>query len=71
MAEDGNSRGLAAILAADVAGYSRIMGADEAGTLNALKRHRATVFDLAVSRQQGRVKLIDDSTLVGQPPTLA
>ena len=68
MAGDGNSRGLAAILAADVAGYSRIMGADGAGTL---KHHTAAVFDLAVSRQQGRVKLIDDSTLVGQPPTLA
>ena len=33
-------RRLAAILAADVAGYSRLMGTDEVGTLNALKEHR-------------------------------
>jgi len=34
------TRRLAAILAADVAGYSRLMGADEEGTLNRLKAHR-------------------------------
>src|SRR6476660_9695826 len=39
------NRKLAAILAADVVGYSRLMGADEAGTLAALKRHRETIFD--------------------------
>ena len=33
-------RRLAAIMAADVAGYSRLMGTDEVGTLNALKAHR-------------------------------
>lgn len=65
MAEDGNNRRLAAILAADVVGYSRMMGADEAGTLNALKHHRGTVFDPAVARHKGRVvKLIGDGTLV-------
>ena len=42
-------RKLAAILAADVVGYSRLMGADEAGTLTALKQHRETVFDPAVA----------------------
>jgi class 3 adenylate cyclase len=38
-------RKLAAILAADVVGYSRLMAIDEAGTLSALKQHRQTVFD--------------------------
>ena len=45
MAEARVERRLAAILAADVVGYSRLMGADEAGTLAALKRHRETIFD--------------------------
>jgi adenylate cyclase len=39
-----STRRLAAILAADVAGYSRLMGADEVGTVEAL-RHRATLVD--------------------------
>ena len=38
-------RRLAAVLAADVAGYSRLMAADEAGTLEALKAHRREVVD--------------------------
>jgi adenylate cyclase len=65
MAEERINRKLAAILAADVVGYSRLMGADEAGTLNALKRHRETVFDPAVAAHNGRiVKLIGDGTIV-------
>jgi adenylate cyclase len=65
MAEERVNRRLAAILAADVVGYSRMMGADEAGTLSALKRHRETVFDTAVAEHNGRVvKLIGDGTLV-------
>src|SRR5271155_5616546 len=65
MAEQRIERRLAAILAADVVGYSRLMGADEAGTLAALKRHRETVFDPAVAAQHGRiVKLIGDGTIV-------
>jgi adenylate cyclase len=59
------NRKLAAILAADVVGYSRMMAADEAGTLTALKRHRETVFDPAVAAHHGRVvKLIGDGTIV-------
>jgi adenylate cyclase len=55
---------LAAILAADVVGYSRLMGADEAGTLAALKRHREVVFDPAVAAHNGRiVKLIGDGVI--------
>jgi adenylate cyclase len=48
MAEERVNRKLAAILASDVVGYSRLMRADEAGTLAALKRLRETVFDPAV-----------------------
>jgi adenylate cyclase len=52
-------------LAADVVGYSRLMGADEAGTLSALKQHRQAVFDPAVAAHNGRiVKLIGDGTIV-------
>ena len=65
MAEERVNRKLAAILASDVVGYSRLMRADEAGTLAALKRHRETVFDQAVVANNGRiVKLIGDGTIV-------
>jgi adenylate cyclase len=65
MAEERVNRKLAAILASDVVGYSRLMRADEAGTLAALKRHRETVFDPAVVANNGRiVKLIGDGTIV-------
>src|SRR5579872_4226648 len=65
MPEPRVNRKLAAILAADVVGYSRMMGADEAGTLAALKRHRETLFDPAVAAHNGRiVKLIGDGTIV-------
>jgi adenylate cyclase len=65
MPEERVNRKLAAILAADVVGYSRLMGADEAGTLSALKRHREVVFDPAVAAHNGRiVKLIGDGTIV-------
>ena len=65
MAQEGTSRRLAAILAADVVGYSRMMGADEAGTLAALKQHRENLFDPTVAEHNGRVvKLIGDGTLV-------
>ena len=65
MAEARVERRLAAILAADVVGYSRLMGGDEAGTLAALKRYRETIFDPAVAAHNGRiVKLIGDGTIV-------
>jgi adenylate cyclase len=65
MPEQRVNRKLAAILAADVVGYSRLMGADEAGTLSALKQHRQAVFDPAVAAHNGRiVKLIGDGTIV-------
>ena len=65
MAEARVERRLAAILAADVVGYSRLMGADEAGTLAALKRHRETIFHPAVAAHNGRlVKLIGGGAIV-------
>ena len=58
-------RRLVAILAADVVGYSRMMAANEEGTLSALRLHRETVFNPAVAGHNGRiVKLIGDGTLV-------
>src|SRR6516162_3200427 len=65
MAETRINRKLAAILVADVVGYSRLMGGDEAGTLAALKQFRETIFDPAVAAHNGRiVKLIGDGTIV-------
>lgn len=62
---DRKTRRLAAILFADVVGYSRMMAADEAGTLEALKYHRTEEFDPAVIQHNGRVvKLMGDGTLV-------
>jgi len=58
-------RRLAAILAADVAGYSRLMGADEVGTLAALKAQRRDIVDPAIAAQKGRiVKTTGDGMLV-------
>ena len=58
-------RRLAAILAADVAGYSRLMGADEVGTLTTLKAHRRERIDPAIARHNGRiVKTTGDGLLV-------
>ncbi len=49
------TRKLAAILAADVAGYSRLMGADEEGTLERLKAHQREVIDAKIAEHHGRV----------------
>src|SRR5438045_1021618 len=59
------TRRLAAILAADVAGYSRLIGADEEGTLNRLKAIRAELIDPRVVEHRGRiVKTTGDGLLV-------
>jgi TolB-like protein len=61
-------RRLTAILAADVVGYSRLMGADEAGTLAALNAHRKELIDVNIAEHQGRlVKLTGDGLLVEFP----
>ncbi len=58
-------RRLAAILAADVVGYSRLMGADEAGTLSALRARWKDVLTPTVARFRGRVvKVMGDGVLV-------
>jgi adenylate cyclase len=55
-------------LAADVVGYSRLMGEDEAGTLAALRAHRAEIFDPVIAERGGRlVKLMGDGALVEFP----
>lgn len=65
MAEARIERRLAAILAADVAGYSRLMGIDEVGTLAALKARRSVVIDPAIAAHRGRiVKTTGDGMLV-------
>src|SRR5580704_10301441 len=57
-------RRLAAVLAVDIAGYSRLMGADEVGTLAALKAHRRDLFDSAIAAHHGRiVKTTGDGVL--------
>jgi adenylate cyclase len=62
------TRRLAAILAADVAGYSRLMGADEEGTLAALKAVRREVGDPKIAEHRGRiVKTTGDGLLVEFP----
>jgi class 3 adenylate cyclase len=59
------ARRLAAILAADVAGYSRLMGADEEGTHERLKAHRRELVDPKISEHSGRiVKTTGDGMLV-------
>jgi adenylate cyclase len=58
-------RRLAAILAADVAGYSRLMGMDEEGTLVQLKGHRQALVDPQIEEHRGRiVKTTGDGMLV-------
>jgi adenylate cyclase len=58
-------RRLTAILAADVAGYSRLMGADEEGTLAQLKAHRRELVDPKITEHRGRiVKTTGDGMLV-------
>src|SRR5205814_416513 len=49
------TRRLAAILAADVAGYSRLIGADESGTLNRLNSIRVSVIDPKITENRGRI----------------
>jgi adenylate cyclase len=63
--ESRTARRLAAILAADEVGYSRLMGADEEGTLAALKTHRRELIDPLIAQHQGRiVKTTGDGILI-------
>jgi adenylate cyclase len=60
-----DQRKLVAVLAADVVGYSRLMGRDESGTLARLREHRRTRLEPTLARYEGRlVKLMGDGALV-------
>jgi TolB-like protein/class 3 adenylate cyclase/tetratricopeptide (TPR) repeat protein len=68
VAEQRVERRLAAILATDVAGYTRLMGADEEGTLSALESHRRELIDPAIGEHRGRiVKTTGDGILIEFP----
>ena len=68
MAEERVHRRLAAILAADVVGYSKLMGKDETGTLASLKAHRTELFEPKAAQHNGRtVKLMGDGELMEFP----
>ena len=61
-------RRLTTILAADVVGHSRLMGVDEAGTLTALKAHRAELIEPKAAQYIGRtIKLMGDGSLMEFP----
>jgi adenylate cyclase len=69
---EGVQRRLAAIVAADVVGYSRLMGADETGTLAALRSHRSELIDPLIHRHGGRiVKTMGDGLLLEFPSVVA
>src|SRR5689334_4829378 len=65
MAEERTQRRLAAIVSADVVGYSRLVESDEAGTVAALKERRKTILTPLVAHHQGRIiKVMGDGVLV-------
>ena len=65
MAEERVERRLAAILCADVVGYSRLMGADEEKTLAVLKGHRRELIDPLIDQHRGRIfKTTGDGMLI-------
>ena len=62
---EATQRRLAAIVSADVVSYSRLMGADETGTLRALRAHRAELIDPLIAELGGRiVKTMGDGLLL-------
>src|SRR5215468_2249873 len=63
-------RRLAAILAADVAGYSRLMGADEEGTLERLKAHRRELVDPKIKEHRGRIVKTTGDGLLAESPSV-
>src|SRR5512145_3310306 len=64
MAEERAQRHLAAILVADVVGYSRLMEQDEADTFERLRAHRKELFEPEIAKHHGRIfKLMGDGLL--------
>ena len=65
-------RRLSAIMAADVVGYSRLMGANEVGTLQSLQKHQAELIEPEIAARQGRVvKLTGDGILAEFPSVVS
>jgi adenylate cyclase len=65
MVKSGSERRLAAVIAADMVGYSRLMEVDEAGTLARFKTHRIELIDPAIAKNRGRIiKTTGDGMLV-------
>ena len=65
---EGTQRRLAAIVSADVVGYSRLMGMDETGTLETLRSHRTELIDPKITEHGGRiVKTMGDGLLLEYP----
>ena len=71
MSQQRVKRRLAAILAADVAGYSRLMGADEAGTARRLREHREAVTPIITEHGGRIVKTTGDGVLLEFPSVVA
>ena len=63
-------RRLAAILAIDMVGYSRLMGADEAGTIDRQKHHRATFIDPQITQYKGRIVKTTGDGLLAEFPSV-
>jgi TolB-like protein/class 3 adenylate cyclase len=70
MATTTATRRLAAILAADVAGYSRLMGADEEGTLERLNAHRRELIDPKIAEHRGRIVKTTGDGLLAEFPSV-
>ncbi len=64
MAEERVQRRLAAILAADMVGYSRLMEADETGTIERQKAHRQELIDPKIAEHNGRIVKTTGAVLV-------
>ena len=63
-------RRLAAIVSADVSGYSSLMGRDERGTLAALKAHRAELIDDAIADHGGRIVKTSGDGILAEFPSV-
>ena len=63
-------RRLAAILAIDMVGYSRLMGADESGTTTRHKRHRETFIDPQIAHYKGRIVKSTGDGLLAEFPSV-
>ncbi len=70
MSEDRTERRLAAILAADMVGYSRLMAADEVGTIERQKAHRAALIDPKIGQYGGRIVKTTGDGLLAEFPSV-